>query len=140
MGVPEIDPQTRGLIPLRFCEHNHIIPLRLDGRRLTVAASHPDSYDLKIVLAGLPQNQALGPTVRVQHQALVTCAAVGIVVVLIAIVACWAGGGRTREFRADARAVLKQFERIDSRLEVGVNYTVFTGMVRRSPPVDERFP
>lgn len=53
MGTPEIDPQTRGLVPLRFCEYNHIVPLRLVGEKLTVVAAHPESYELRTALAGL---------------------------------------------------------------------------------------
>lgn len=53
VSIPEIDPQTRGLVPLRFCEYNHIVPVRLAGRKLTVVAAHPDSYELRTVLSGL---------------------------------------------------------------------------------------
>lgn len=53
MGISQVDPQTRGLIPLRFCEYNYIVPLWLKGRKLTVAAAHPDSYDLRPALASL---------------------------------------------------------------------------------------
>ncbi|NLN77743.1 MAG: hypothetical protein GX141_02355 [Armatimonadetes bacterium] len=53
MGKPQIDPRAKEALRLQFCEHNFIVPLRLDGRKLTLMAAHPNNYDTDLALAPL---------------------------------------------------------------------------------------